>query len=199
MTEFFAEHVALTNYVLLPLAIILARICDVSIGTLRIIFVSRGMKLIAPVLGFFEILIWLVAIGQIMQNLSNWWNYFAYATGFALGNLIGMIIEERLAMGKLAVRVITQKDATALIKALQDRHIGTTSIDAKGMSGKVALIFTIVERKHIQLIYDLVREHNPMAFVSVNDVRTVHDGYFEHKGLPGSIFRRLFGASLKRK
>jgi len=183
---------------LIPLAIMLARVCDVTLGTLRIIFVSRGMKLLAPLLGFFEVLIWLVAIGQIMQNLSSWSHYVAYATGFALGNYIGMLVEERLAVGMLAVRIITQKEATALIDALREQNIGTTSIDGRGMQGKVSLIFLIIKRQHLPLVQKMVRQHNPQAFVSINDIRSVQEGYFPrstHKG----VFGRLRHTSLKRK
>ena len=79
----------LFKWVLLPLLIVIARVIDVSIGTIRIVFVSRGHKIIAPVLGFFEVLIWLLAIGQIMRNLSNFMCYIAYGTGFALARSSG--------------------------------------------------------------------------------------------------------------
>ncbi len=199
MTEFFSNHQILTSYVLLPIAIILARIIDVSIGTLRIILVSRGMKALAPLLGFFEVLIWLVAISQIIQNLSNWVNYVAYATGFALGNYIGMFIEERLAMGLVAIRIITQNDADDLIEEIQKMNIGTTSLAAKGMRGHVRLIFTIIKRKDQQIVLDLVRKFNPLAFVSVSDVRSVQEGYFPKSSEEKRIFRRLFNSSLNRK
>ena len=184
---------------LIPLAIMLARICDVTIGTLRIIFVSRGMKVLAPILGFFEVLIWLVAIGQIMQNLSSWVNYFAYACGFALGNYIGMLVEERLAMGTLSVRIITQTEAHELIAALRENNIGTTSIDGRGMHGKVSLIFTIIKRQHLPLIQNLVKTHNPKAFVSISDIRSVQEGFFPAGTPAGSVFQRLRLSSLKRK
>ena len=100
------------SYAVLPILIFLARICDVSIGTMRIIFVSKGKKNIAPVLGFFEVLIWITAISKIMQNLDNYVNYIAYAGGFATGNFIGMLIEERLAMGILMIRVFAHERGT---------------------------------------------------------------------------------------
>jgi uncharacterized protein YebE (UPF0316 family) len=185
--------------ILVPLAIMLARVCDVTIGTLRIIFVSRGMKIIAPLLGFFEVLIWLVAIGQIMQNLSSWIHYVAYATGFAIGNFIGILVEERLAMGMLAVRIITQKEAAGLIDELRRQNIGTTSIDGHGMTGKVSLIFIIIKRQNLPLIQSLVRKHNPQAFVSVSDVRAVQEGYFPKRNSEKSVLRRMLDPSLKRK
>ena len=198
MLSFAAEqsHLAL---IVIPLAIMLARICDVTLGTLRIIFVSRGMKLLAPALGFFEVLIWLIAIGQIMQNLSSWINYVAYAAGFALGNYIGMLVEERLAVGTLAMRIITQKEAHELIAALREHNIGTTSIDARGMKGEVSLIFSIFKRQHLPLVQKLIKTHNPQAFVSINDIRSVQEGYFGKGAGAGSVFQRLRQSSLKRK
>jgi uncharacterized protein YebE (UPF0316 family) len=102
-TSFFNSN--LFGYLILPLLIFFARICDVSIGTMRIIFVSKGKKNIAPLLGFFEVLIWIIVISKIMQNLNNYVNYVAYAAGFATGNLVGMIIEEKLAVGVQMIRV----------------------------------------------------------------------------------------------
>ena len=87
------------TWVGLPILIFLARILDQSIGTLRLIFLSKGMKHIAPFLGFFEVIIWLLAVGQIMQHLDNWLCYVAYGAGFAMGNFIGISIEERLSLG----------------------------------------------------------------------------------------------------
>ena len=101
---FFDSH--FFTFVVLPALIFIARVCDVTIGTLRIISVSRGYKFLAPVFGFFEVLIWIVVIGKVMQNLGNVFCYIGYAGGFATGNLVGIIIEERLAMGILLIRII---------------------------------------------------------------------------------------------
>ena len=187
------------SVLLIPLAIMLARICDVTLGTLRIIFVSRGMKLLAPILGFFEVLIWLLAIGQIMQNLSSWINYVAYASGFALGNYIGMLVEERLAVGMLSVRIITQVEAHQLIAALRKENIGTTSIEARGMKGKVSLIFIIIKRQHLPQVQKLIKQYNPQAFVSINDIRSVQEGFFPKSTSKGIVLQRLLLSSLKRK
>jgi len=194
-----SAHPGTWTIIVIPLAIMLARICDVTLGTLRIIFVSRGMKVLAPVLGFFEVLIWLIAIGQIMQNLTSWTHYLAYAAGFAIGNYIGMLVEERLAVGMLAMRIITQVEASELIAALRDHNIGTTSIDARGMRGKVSLIFIIIKRQHLRLVQQLVEKHNPRAFVSISDIRSVQEGYFPKRSPSSLIFHRLFNTSLKRK
>ena len=140
----------LVNYVLLPLFIFVARIFDVSLGTLRIIFVTKGMRSVAPFVGFFEVLIWLLAISRIMQDLDNWISYVAYAGGFATGNFVGMYLEERLAIGHEMIRVITRKDATSLIEDLRNKGYGVTSVKAEGIEGEVAVIYIIARRSMIK-------------------------------------------------
>ncbi len=125
------------TWIILPLLIFIARVCDVTLGTVRIIFVSRGNKLIAPLLGFIEISIWLLAIRQIMQNLSNPFCYVAYALGFAFGNFVGIYIEEKAAFGKVVIRSITKTDASVLIDALRRKGFGVTNVHAEGSTGKV--------------------------------------------------------------
>ena len=105
---------AFFSLVVLPVLIFFARIVDVTFGTLRIIFISRGMRLLAPVVAFFEILIWLVAIGQVFQDIGSVVNILAYSLGFAVGNYVGILVEERMAMGLVLVRVITQYEADAV-------------------------------------------------------------------------------------
>ncbi len=168
----------LFNYLFLPLLIFLARICDVTIGTLRIIFVSRGNKKIAPILGFFEVFIWIIVIGKIMQNASNLPCYLGYALGFATGNYIGMYIEEKLAMGFVVVRIITANEASALILALKKENIGLTTFPAEGSLGKVDIIFTSISRKDLSIIVDLIKIHSPKAFYSVEDLKYVSEGVF---------------------
>ncbi|MCB9013834.1 MAG: DUF2179 domain-containing protein [Bacteroidales bacterium] len=186
-------------YVVLPLIIFFARISDVTLGTLRIIFVSRGNKTIAPFLGFFEVLIWVIAISNIIQHLDNVYCYLAWASGFATGNFIGMKIEERLALGVNLVRIITKKEANVLISELHQHGYGATIVDAKGRDGDVHVIYTVVKRKEIQELVDLIKAHNPNAFYVVEDVRFVsHDEVSFGKSISGSR-RNLFGGVRKGK
>ncbi|RCX16270.1 uncharacterized protein YebE (UPF0316 family) [Anaerobacterium chartisolvens] len=163
---------------ILPLLIFISRIFDVSLGTMRIIFVSRGKKLIAPLLGFFEVLIWLIAIGQTMQNLSNIFCYIAYAGGFAMGTFVGILIEEKLAIGILVVRIILVKDECHLKERLAASGYGVTVVDAKGITGEVKLIYTVVRRKDIDNVISIIRHCNSKAFYSIEDARTAKDGVF---------------------
>jgi uncharacterized protein YebE (UPF0316 family) len=143
--------------------------------TLRIVFISKGDKIIAPLLGFFEVLIWLVAITRIMQNLDNITCYIAYAAGFATGNYIGLLIEQRLALGMQIIRVIMQDDSTELINNLRDEGFRVTYIEAFGKdASRVHIIFCVIERQQIDRAIGLITEFNPKAFYSIEDVRTVN-------------------------
>lgn len=186
----------LFTYVLLPLFIFCARIVDVSLGTLRIIFVTKGMRRVAPLVGFFEVLIWLIAISRIMQNLDNWVCYVAYAGGFATGNLVGMLLEEKLAIGHEMIRVITRRDATNLINELRETGHGVTSVKAQGIEGDVAVIYIIARRSMIGEVLDMINKHNPRALYTVEAIKYVNKEIFhrseeerERKWLPGRIRR----------
>ena len=175
-TSFFDS--AIFSYGILPLLIFLARICDVSIGTMRIIFVSKGKKNIAPILGFFEVLIWITAISKIMQNLDNYINYVAYAAGFATGNFVGMILEEKVAMGFQMIRVITYHNGPLLVQSLNSSGFGATSVEAHGAKEKVHIIYTIVQRTELDKVLNIIDDFNPKAFYTIEDVRAVSEGIF---------------------
>jgi len=169
------DVVFLYTWILLPLLIFFARVADVSFGTLRIIFVSKGIKYLAPMVGFFEILIWLMAIGQIMQNLNNVFYYLFYAGGFATGNFIGIMIEEKLSIGTVGIRVITRRDASLLIVALRKAKFSATVVDAEGPKGDVKIIYSVLKRQNAERFIKLVKKHNPQAFYSIEDIRHVSE------------------------
>lgn len=168
----------LTDFLLVPLMIFFARIIDVSLGTLRIVMISKGQKRIAPFLGFFEVLIWLLAIGKIMQNLDNWVCYVAYAGGYATGNYIGMLIEEKLAVGIVQLQIITGSDAAKLLNALKVAGYGTTRLNATGgASGEgVSVIYSVVRRNDVGKVVSIIGENSPAAFYTIEDVRFVNKG-----------------------
>ena len=179
----------LFSYVILPLLIVIARISDVSIGTLRIVMVSKGQKIIAPLLGFFEVVIWLITMSKVIQNIENWVAYLAYGLGFALGNYIGLILEEKLAVGVVRLQIITRANADQLILKLRENGYGITYLEANGSEGKVAVIYSIIKRSNIQNVIDLIRLYNPQAFYSVADVRFVSREVYSPV-LPLSTLRR---------
>ena len=176
------------NYVILPLLIFLARVADVSIGTVRLIFVSKGFKFLSPILGFFEVLIYIITMSRVLSDMTNAWLYIAYATGFAAGNYIGICLEEKLSIGKVMIRIITQKDSKQLIKNLEEEGYSLTVADAKGRRGKVKLIFSVINKKELKKIVEIINKTNPKAFYSVEDIRYARDNELLQKK---SIFQGL--------
>ncbi|MEX0944123.1 MAG: DUF2179 domain-containing protein [Balneolaceae bacterium] len=156
-----------------PLFIFFARILDVSMGTIRIMFVSKGYRGKATMIGFVEVLIWIVIVAQIISNLDNWMNYVAFAGGFAAGNFIGMSIEEKMKMGVQIFRIIVGEGSEALIAALKEDDFRVTSLDGEGKYGPVKVIFTVAKRKRWQHLSDILNKYAPNAFYSVEDVKHV--------------------------
>lgn len=168
--------------VFVPLFIFAARILDVSMGTLRIMFVSKGMRGKATLLGFLEVLIWIIIVAQIFQNLDNWMNYVAFAGGFATGTFIGMYIEEKMKMGVQIFRIIVNQNSEELIKTLKESDFRVTVVDGDGKYGPVKVIFTVAKRKKWQKLADIVNKCAPNAFYSVEDVK--HVSMMEDEGTP---------------
>jgi uncharacterized protein YebE (UPF0316 family) len=164
--------------VITTLLIFCARICDVTLGTLRIVFISRGEKNIAPVFAFVEMLIWLFAIRQIFTNLTSLPYYFAYAAGFASGVFVGLSVEEKIAMGLRMIRTITRKDAGELVAALRTMDFGVTSVVAEGNSGPVNIVYSVIKRSDVTRYVEIVKAYNPNAFYSIEDIRFVSEGIF---------------------
>ncbi len=177
------------TFIVLPLLIFLFRITDQSIGTLRLIFAAKGLKNLAPLFAFFESFIWLVAIGQIMQHLDNIYCYFAYAGGYAAGNYFGILLEEKLSIGTVVIRVIPKKDTTELIKYLRKLNYGVTVVPVDGMLGPTKMLFTTVRRKEAKNVIEIIKQFNPNAFYTIDEVKQVSGGYFDRQS--SSIFSIL--------
>ncbi|HWP98079.1 MAG TPA: DUF2179 domain-containing protein [Syntrophomonadaceae bacterium] len=168
-------------WVVLPILIFVGGLSYVSLGTLRIIFVARGQRFLSPLLGFFEVSVWLIAISQIMNSVSNIGAYIAYAGGFAVGNYVGILIEEKMAIGILVVRIILTKNDEILKNGLAAAGFGVTSVDAEGIHSRVKLIFTVVRRKDLDKVVRIINESHSSAFYSVEDARSVTEGVFPQK------------------
>src|SRR6187431_771382 len=174
MENFFTETLGISetvfSYLLLPMLIFFARIGDVSINTIRIIYVLGGRRWTATLLGFFESFIWLMAIRQIFEHLDNWICYVAYPAGFASGIFVGMIIEERIAYGKVIVRIITRKEINELIAHLNSQQFRYTHVNAEGPDGHENLVFTVLERERLNDLLLTLKEILPSAFYTVEKV-----------------------------
>lgn len=187
MMEWVQSHPDLYSWVILPLLILIARVIDVSLGTARVIFVSRGYKFLAAAAGFWEVLIWLLAIRQIMQNLSNPICYIAYAAGFATGNIIGISLTEKMSLGVVLVRILTNQNPQLIIESLKNGKYGVTSMDGQGAFGPTKLIFTIVQRQSVEDIISIIKMHAPKAFYSIEEVSRVRKDKIAPRKFPGGL------------
>ncbi len=171
----------LFRYLVLPLLIFLSRILDVPLGTIRIMFVSKGKRVLAPLFGFFEVLIWIIAISQIMQHLDNPLTYVAYAGGFSLGNYIGIRIEEKIAIGIYMVRVILTQNDSGLMEHLAKEGFGVTKVNGFGANGPVSIIYTVIRRKDLDRVVEIIHKYSDKAFYSIEEARTAYAGVFPGK------------------
>jgi uncharacterized protein YebE (UPF0316 family) len=158
--------------------IFLLRVSDMTLDTLRVLVVMRGRKGIAWVLGFFQASIFVLAISSVLSNLDNPLNVIGYAAGFATGNVVGMMIEERLAIGHIHLNIVSSRLGSAIAEHLRDQGYAVTEIPARGKDGMVSLLHVSVLRKNVDKVRKLVNEIDPDAFITSEDVRPVRRGFW---------------------
>ena len=166
---------------LLPVMIFFGRICDVTLGTLRIIFVSKGEKYTAPSVGFFEVFIWVVIISQIFSQANSLVAYVAYAAGYAAGNYVGILVENRIAFGYQLLRVYTKKEALELIKVLNSKDIGATFVKGEGAISQVHIVEIVIGRKSLNEVIGIISDFDSKVFYLVEDIRYKKEGIFTLK------------------
>lgn len=164
-----------------PILIFFLRIVDVSLATVRMLLAIRGARLVVPLIGFFEVLIWIFAVGSAIRNLSSAWHVLGYAAGFAAGNAVGLWIEEKLALGLATVRVMSQRGGVELADALRRKGFGVTEFAGQGREGTVEMVYTVVRRREVEDVLDEVDRWDPNAFVSVEEPRSIRRGWLYPK------------------
>ncbi len=171
---------------LLPIIIFFGRICDVTLGTLRIIFVSKGERYKAPIVGFFEVFIWIVIISQIISRANDLASYLSYAAGYAAGNYIGILVENKIAFGYQLFRIYTKKDGHDLVKLLNKEGFGSTFIRGEGVVSEVDIIETAVSRKGSERVIQIINQFDPHAFYLIEDIRSKQKGIFAFTSAAGA-------------
>lgn len=162
----------------LPFVIFGLRVTDMSLDTLRVLFVIRGQKPLAWMLGFFQSSLWVVAITSVLSNLNNLWNIVGYAGGYATGTVVGMLIEERLAIGHSHVQIISSSRGAAISDALRQSGYAATELPARGKDGTVSVISSTMRRREVPSVRKQVNGIDPEAFITVEDIRPLHRGYW---------------------
>jgi uncharacterized protein YebE (UPF0316 family) len=179
------------TWVYLPLIVFATRVLDVTLGTMRIIFLSRGRKYLAPLLGFIEVLIWITVVSQVVGGAQNIVAYIAYAAGFAVGNYVGMAIENKLAIGTLVIRIILSRNGKTLVDNLHNAGFGVTHVDGQGVTGPVLLVYTVVMRKELEKVVNIIHNTSPKSFFTVEELRSFQQGIFPaHQMSPLEILVR---------
>ena len=153
------------------------RVVGVTLATIRVLIMTRGKKLLAASIGFFEVLVYALAIGYVVQNLSNVWNLLGYSLGFAVGTLMGMWLEERIALGYASVRIVSKYKGHAVADAIREAGYGATVEWGQGRNGAVGLVVATVRRKEVDAVCALADKIDPNAFVTVEETRTIRRGY----------------------
>jgi uncharacterized protein YebE (UPF0316 family) len=149
-----------------------------TLDTLRVLVVMRGKKKIAWVLGFFQAAVFVIAIGSVLSNLDNPLNVIGYAAGFATGNVIGMLIEEKLAIGHTMVSIVSSRRGSEIAEKLRKNGYAVTEIAARGKDGMVTLLNVNVLRKNISAVRQLVNDSDAEAFITSEDIRPIRRGFW---------------------
>ncbi len=160
------------------LFIFTAKTADMSMATVRTIMSMRGRRMEAFLIGFVEVIIWVMAIGRVLDNLNDPFNVIAYALGFASGGYIGIMLEERMALGDLVVQIITYKKAMSLVDSIREAGFGVTVVEGHGRYGVNHLLNVTIQRKNLPKLHRLLNQHDAKAFVTVTDARSIKGGYF---------------------
>jgi uncharacterized protein YebE (UPF0316 family) len=160
-----------------PLLIFGLRIVDVSLATLRMLLSMRGQKHLVPLIGFFEVLVWIMAVGNAIKFLDSPVHLLGYASGFAAGTVVGLWLEEKMALGLSAVRVMSRHGGVEIAEALREQGFGVTEFPAQGRDGRMEVVYAVLQRRHLPTALSQVTTWDPDAFVTVEEPRAIQRGW----------------------
>lgn len=166
----------------IPLLIFTARVCDVSLGTMRTLLLMSGNRWLTPILGFCEVTIWVLAVSGVLTHLTNISAIAAYGAGFATGIVVGQFIEDRIAIGYRILRVINTDRRLNLSTLLRERGYRVTKVDGHGRDGPVEMAFLVVPRRKVREVQGTLRKSAPDAFVTVERVDRPSGGAWARAG-----------------
>jgi uncharacterized protein YebE (UPF0316 family) len=175
------------------------RIVDVSLDTMRVLFAIRGKRGIAGILGFFQALVWIIAVGNVIRHLDSWMHVVGYAGGYAMGTVMGITIERMVAYGVSTVRIVSRHGGVEIAEALRERGYGVTEFAGFGREGKVEIVNSVVQRAHLDEVMAIVDRFDPNAFVTVEEPKILRGGSFaEREWKVGTPLTRWSGRSRQR-
>lgn len=160
-----------------PLVVFFLRVTDVSMATLRMLLIMRNRRFLAPLIGFFEVLVWVAAIGIVVQHLQSPLHVVGYAGGFAAGSFLGLYLEERLALGLATVRAVVRSGSAEVSTELREAGFGVTQTVGQGRDGAVEVMYSVLPRRQVPRALDLIERGAPDSFVVVDEPRRVRRGW----------------------
>lgn len=160
-----------------PLVVFMLRVTDVSMATIRMLLIMRNRRYLAPFIGFFEVLLWVAAIGIVVQHLTSPLHVIGYAAGFATGNFVGLRLEERLALGLATIRTVVRTGGAELADALREAGFGVTEMIGRGREGAVEVLYSVLPRRQVGRYLEIVDRGAPDSFVVVDEPRRVQRGW----------------------
>jgi len=187
------EDPVLISWVILPTVILIARIVETSLKTLRLVYVAKGLKYLASAIGMGEVAVWLLSTGLVITNLTNVLGILAYIVGYAIGTVVGMDVEDRLKFGHVIVRIITRSNTDEMMRELREKGFGITRIEGQGSFGSmVSILLVLVPRHGMDDLVDTLNTSYPEAIFSIEDIRSLKENasiFFKPRG--GSVLERL--------
>ncbi len=171
------------DLLLQALFVFTARIVDVSIGTMRTILLVKGHRRVAAVLGFFEVMVYLIVLKQVVGSIDQPILIVVYCLGYAAGNMVGSKIEERVSIGRIFAQVIVKDSYEDLVQALRNGGFGVTIFEGQGMDGKSFMLNIILDRKQVGTLKQIIERCDCGAFITTMDIRSSLGGYFQPKKL----------------
>ena len=166
--------------ILAGLFIFLMRVIDMSLDTLRLLFVMRGRKLISGLIGAIQAAVFILAVSQVLKGDLSFWTVLGYAGGYGCGVILGMLFEERLAIGFTMFRIYSPARGAAIAAALRAAGHAATEFSAQGKDGMVTVVNTAVPRKDIAAVKAIIEQADEHAFVTMDEVRPLTRGWFRH-------------------
>ena len=159
-----------------PIVIFLLRIVDVTLDTMRVLFMVRGRRLPAGILGFLMALVWIIAVGNAMKHLDSVWHILGYAAGYGTGTMVGITIENFVAFGLIQLRIVSKHGGVEIAEGLRDRGYGATEFSGFGRDGAVEIVQSVVQRAHLNEVLAIVDQFDDTAFVTVEDPQVLRGG-----------------------
>jgi len=167
-----------TNIWLIALLIFIMRVLNMTLDTLRMMVVMRGMKTLTFILGFFQTAVFVLALGSVINDLNNPLNTIAYSLGFATGNVVGMMIEKCLALGSVNITIMSPTNGRQIAETLRGKGHAVTEIPARGKDGSVEVLECSVQRKFAKEVQDIALDADPDAFITSRDIQRIWRGYW---------------------